>query len=224
MIYEDVGRIHTQKHSPPRPSSHRRRVLSIGDRGGGSRANGACPVDLRGRSLTGLGAARDAAAIRSRRERSNRRDLIATAHDGPRCAPSSSVRLLVWGIATLGVKNSSALRDGFIARGPYRISRNPQYVGDFFIFSGVIIVANSELVLVSHLLTSLFSSWPRSLRSRGSRLNTPTSTLRIGRDVRGQFRLAVSPRLRISCSYSSSRPVSGWRGSTTRCRSSRRLR
>ena len=65
------------------------------------------------------------------------------------------VAFLVWGIATLGVKNSSALPDGFIARGPYRISRNPQYVGDFFIFSGVIIVANSELVLVTHLLTSL---------------------------------------------------------------------
>ena len=65
------------------------------------------------------------------------------------------VAFLVWGIATLGVKNSSALRDGFITRGPYRISRNPQYIGDFFIFSGVIIVANSELVLVTHLLTSL---------------------------------------------------------------------
>lgn len=62
---------------------------------------------------------------------------------------------LVWGIATLGVKNTSALKDGFVAAGPYRFSRNPQYVGDFFIFAGISIIANSEIVLVTHTLTSL---------------------------------------------------------------------
>ena len=65
------------------------------------------------------------------------------------------VAFLLWGITTLGAKNTSGLRDGLIARGPYLISRNPQYVGDFLVFSGVTIVANSELVLVTHLLTAL---------------------------------------------------------------------
>jgi protein-S-isoprenylcysteine O-methyltransferase Ste14 len=62
---------------------------------------------------------------------------------------------LLWGIATLGIANTSGLRYGFVARGPYKISRNPQYVGDFFIFAGIVILANSEIVLVTHLLTAL---------------------------------------------------------------------
>ena len=55
----------------------------------------------------------------------------------------------------MGVKNTSALKEGFVSTGPYRFSRNPQYVGDFFIFAGISIIANSELVLVTHMLTSL---------------------------------------------------------------------
>lgn len=62
---------------------------------------------------------------------------------------------LLWGIATLGVKNTSGRRDGFVATGPYRVSRNPQYVGDFFIFAGMSIFANSNVVLVTNLLTAL---------------------------------------------------------------------
>ena len=62
---------------------------------------------------------------------------------------------LIWGIATLGITNTSGLRHGFIARGPYTISRNPQYVGDFFLFAGIVVVANSEVVLITHVLTSL---------------------------------------------------------------------
>lgn len=62
---------------------------------------------------------------------------------------------LLWGITTLGSKNSSGLRAGFVAEGPYLISRNPQYVGDFLIFAGITILANSGIVLVTHLLTAL---------------------------------------------------------------------
>ncbi len=68
---------------------------------------------------------------------------------------ASGFGFLVWGIATLGLKNTSALKDGFVAKGPYLVSRNPQYVGDIFAFCGVSIFANSEIVLVTHLLTSL---------------------------------------------------------------------
>ncbi len=62
---------------------------------------------------------------------------------------------VTWGIRTLGTKNTSGIRDGFVAKGPYLITRNPQYVGDFLIFSGVIIFANSGVVLATHLLTIL---------------------------------------------------------------------
>lgn len=66
----------------------------------------------------------------------------------------SGLAFVSWGIATLGIKNTSALRDRFVAAGPYLISRNPQYVGDIFLFTGVTILANSQVVLVTHLLTS----------------------------------------------------------------------
>jgi protein-S-isoprenylcysteine O-methyltransferase Ste14 len=61
---------------------------------------------------------------------------------------------LLWAIATLGLKNTSGRRDGFVATGPYRFSRNPQYVGDFFIFAGMSIFANSGVVMVANLLTA----------------------------------------------------------------------
>lgn len=65
------------------------------------------------------------------------------------------VGFLSWGFRTLGSKNTSGLRDGFIRAGAYRFSRNPQYVGDFAIFTGVTIISNSPLVMVTHLLTIL---------------------------------------------------------------------
>lgn len=59
------------------------------------------------------------------------------------------------GFLTLGAKNTSGLRDGFVARGPYLLTRNPQYVGDILMFAGVAVAANSGIVLVTHALTSL---------------------------------------------------------------------
>tara|TARA_R110002096_G_scaffold434832_5_gene658280 strand:- start:90811 stop:91374 length:564 start_codon:yes stop_codon:yes gene_type:complete len=62
-----------------------------------------------------------------------------------------------WGIATLGSEKTSGLAvdDVLTTGGPYRYSRNPQYVGDMLLFAGVAVIANSELVLVTHALTSL---------------------------------------------------------------------
>ncbi len=65
------------------------------------------------------------------------------------------VALVSWGIATLGPKNTSGVRDRFIVGGPYLFTRNPQYVGDALLFTGMAIIANSELVLVTHMLTAL---------------------------------------------------------------------
>jgi len=56
--------------------------------------------------------------------------------------------LVTWGLVTLGARKTSGLRDELVARGPYLITRNPQYVGDA-------ILANSGIALVTHVLTAL---------------------------------------------------------------------
>lgn len=63
--------------------------------------------------------------------------------------------LVTWGIVTLGTTNTSGVKDGFVRAGPYAFTRNPQYLGDVFLFTGVSIIANSEFVLVTHMLTAL---------------------------------------------------------------------
>jgi protein-S-isoprenylcysteine O-methyltransferase Ste14 len=63
--------------------------------------------------------------------------------------------LVTWGLATLGARRTSGLAEALVTRGPYRLTRNPQYVGDFFLFVGVAIFANSGVVAVTHLLTAL---------------------------------------------------------------------
>ena len=51
--------------------------------------------------------------------------------------------LVSWGVATLGVRNSSGLREGFVTSGPYRFTRNPQYLGDMILFIGLSVIVNS---------------------------------------------------------------------------------
>lgn len=63
--------------------------------------------------------------------------------------------LVCWGIVELGARKTSGLADELIASGPYLLTRNPQYVGDFLLFVGVAVFANSGVVLVTHLLTAL---------------------------------------------------------------------
>jgi protein-S-isoprenylcysteine O-methyltransferase Ste14 len=54
--------------------------------------------------------------------------------------------LACWGIATLGVKNTSGQKDGFVSSGPYRFTRNPQYLGDIILFVGLSVITNSALL------------------------------------------------------------------------------
>ena len=63
--------------------------------------------------------------------------------------------LAIWGVVTIGWKNSSGERDGFFASGPYRFTRNPQYLGDNVLFLGLSIIANSPLVWITHSLLAL---------------------------------------------------------------------
>ena len=63
--------------------------------------------------------------------------------------------LAVWGVVTVGWKNSSRLKGGFVSDGPYRFTRNPQYVGDIVFFIGVGVIANSVFLWIAHLLLAL---------------------------------------------------------------------
>lgn len=63
--------------------------------------------------------------------------------------------LALWGMVAAGWRNTSGLRDGFVSSGPYRFSRNPQYVGDIILFVGVSVIANSLLLWITHLLLAL---------------------------------------------------------------------
>jgi protein-S-isoprenylcysteine O-methyltransferase Ste14 len=63
--------------------------------------------------------------------------------------------LVSWGISTLGTKNTSGLKDGFITTGPYRFTRNPQYLGDMLLFIGLILISNSLYLLITNFLLIL---------------------------------------------------------------------
>jgi protein-S-isoprenylcysteine O-methyltransferase Ste14 len=60
--------------------------------------------------------------------------------------------LACWGIGSLGISNTSGLKDGIVASGPYRFTRNPQYVGDILIYVGLSVVANSLYLWICHAL------------------------------------------------------------------------
>jgi protein-S-isoprenylcysteine O-methyltransferase Ste14 len=63
--------------------------------------------------------------------------------------------ICAWGISTLGVENTSGMASGFIKKGPYHFTRNPQYLGDIFIFAGLVLVTNSLYLLVFNFLLIL---------------------------------------------------------------------
>ena len=63
--------------------------------------------------------------------------------------------LAVWGVVTVGWKNTSGLKGGFVSDGPYRFTRNPQYIGDIVFFIGVGVIANSVFLWIAHLLLAL---------------------------------------------------------------------
>lgn len=58
----------------------------------------------------------------------------------------------LWGVFTLGTRNSLGLKSGLISSGPYRFSRNPQYAGDILLILGMIILSGDLQLLVSGTL------------------------------------------------------------------------
>ena len=61
----------------------------------------------------------------------------------------------LWGYLTLGVLASQGLGGELVTTGPYRYSRNPQYVGTIPAMLGFAIICNSTLALVTALLMSV---------------------------------------------------------------------
>ena len=59
----------------------------------------------------------------------------------------------LWGIMVLGIKNTTGLKNGFVVKMPYLITRNPQYLGDIVMITGLILLANSLYTTVLLLLT-----------------------------------------------------------------------
>ncbi len=60
--------------------------------------------------------------------------------------------LVSWGVATLGAKSTSGLKGGLVSSGPYRFTRNPQYLGDMILFVGLSLIANSLYLWITHVL------------------------------------------------------------------------
>jgi protein-S-isoprenylcysteine O-methyltransferase Ste14 len=71
--------------------------------------------------------------------------------------PIAMIGLLLfsWGIFTLGTNNTSGVKAGFISTGPYRFTRNPQYLGDMLLFIGIILISNSLYLLITNMLLIL---------------------------------------------------------------------
>ena len=60
----------------------------------------------------------------------------------------------LWGYVTLGAQGSQGLGEDLVASGPYRYSRNPQYVGTVPAVIGYAILCNSTLALLEAILVS----------------------------------------------------------------------
>lgn len=69
--------------------------------------------------------------------------------------------LALWGVRVLGVYATSGLKDSLIEAGPYRFTRNPQYVGDIVLLLGWGLLANSLRAWVLCILAmALFALTP----------------------------------------------------------------
>ena len=62
-----------------------------------------------------------------------------------------------WSFLSLGLRTTLGLGDKLIAKGPYRFSRNPQYLGDSLSIIGYMVFTNSAMVWVVGFLGVLLN-------------------------------------------------------------------
>ncbi|MHA2006710.1 MAG: methyltransferase family protein [Candidatus Hodarchaeales archaeon] len=60
--------------------------------------------------------------------------------------------LLFWGIKTLSAQSTYGLKGDVITSGSSKFTRNPQYLGDIFLFLGSKNLANTLLILITGIL------------------------------------------------------------------------
>jgi len=60
--------------------------------------------------------------------------------------------LALWGLRELGVHASSGLEYKLVTTGPYKYTRNPQYLGDIIVLIGAILLVNSFHVSITAIL------------------------------------------------------------------------
>ena len=54
-----------------------------------------------------------------------------------------------WSFSTLGLRNTIGLGEALVTGGPYRYSRNPQYIGDSLNIVGYMVLTNSWMVALT---------------------------------------------------------------------------
>ncbi len=64
--------------------------------------------------------------------------------------------LALWGVRTLSVHASLGLKGKLVTSGPYRFTRNPQYVGDIIALLGFALLCNSLLASINVLVGALW--------------------------------------------------------------------
>lgn len=67
-----------------------------------------------------------------------------------------AVALGEWGVRTLNVYQTLGLKGALLTKGPYRVSRNPQYVAEIFIYTGIILVTGSFAALIIGIIMMLW--------------------------------------------------------------------
>ncbi len=60
--------------------------------------------------------------------------------------------LALWGVKTLSVKASTGLKHKIVTEGPYKYTRNPQYLGDIIVLVGAALLVSSVYVIITCLL------------------------------------------------------------------------
>ncbi len=67
-----------------------------------------------------------------------------------------AVPFALWAIGTLSLRQSLGLKGKLLTKGPYRYTRNPQYVANILVFVGVILITNSLMALMTGVLQMLW--------------------------------------------------------------------
>lgn len=60
--------------------------------------------------------------------------------------------IIIWGYYTLGIQQTHGLKGELVIDGPYKYSRNPQYLGIIILILGTTLIFNSLLFLLNGIL------------------------------------------------------------------------